>query len=147
MKRTGLIALGALFVGGSLIVILCAWFIKFRISEKVMFETNEVGRVLVLFVQDFGKMPRNMDELFAKGYLVKKVDAVIVAGPKTKNRFVEGTVSFEGVHLQFLDKIKIQFDARSGHGNVITVPADFPGAARWAKFYSEIIEDSLARRH
>jgi hypothetical protein len=135
----------AILVGICIFFLIWIQVAKFRQCEKMMFETNEVGRILVLFVQDFKKMPLGLDELCEKGYLKKLSDNVFISGPKTKDRRVENLGSFEGVHIQFMNEIKIHFSMDKNQRTIIQVSPEYSEAMKWAKIYSDIILDLLRK--
>ena len=111
-------------------------------NREVEIETKAIALTLLIFIEDHGRMPDDMQELYAKGYLDCGPDGSPRTGPAVKARDSEWLLSPGEVHFQYLDHIAIGF--RTGRPGAPPLEVrDSESAQASARGFSELIRVTL----
>ena len=97
----------------------CARYLFLR-EEKLCLETWQIGSVLYLFVDDHKRMPKDLEELFQKGFLIRTADGVILPGPSTRGRSAP-ILAHKRLPFQYLDSMRIGFSSVRDDGPALQV--------------------------
>ena len=97
---------------GVIAITATVWVFKYQINKhrKVEVEAGAIGNVLMLFVEDNGRMPTNMQELFEKNYLTRSRGQYPMVGKSQLGRsptFGTGPID---TPLQYLAEFDIRFN-------------------------------------
>ncbi len=111
-------------------------------NRKVEIETEAIGLTLLIFIEDHGRMPDDMQELYAKGYLDRGPDGFPRPGAAVKGRGSKWGWSPSDVHFQYLDHIAIGF--RTGRPGAPPLEVrDSEAAQACARRFSGLIRVTL----
>ena len=77
--------------------------------RKLEFEVDALGNMLLLFAEDNGRMPKNIEELYMGKYL-ERTSGYPVVGPSALGRVAKWGLNVIPIHFQYLSKIEIGFE-------------------------------------
>lgn len=115
-------------------------------SEWADYSTESIGAILYLFVEDQGRMPKDMDELQSKGYIEVRDHREAHAGRTTLGRETPWTKVFNRP-IYDLSEMKIGFGDAWRTSPVIQGSPRFDEAEGAARRASIFIVDLLDRKH
>ena len=113
-------------------------------DHQVFVCSNEIGRILILFVNDQKRMPSSWEELYALGYFSKNSEGLTFIGPKSSHREVEGLFSEvpSDWALICLDKVHIHFDGTFTDKDLFSVQYD-KVTIRWSDMVTFYLQEML----
>ncbi len=113
--------------------------------RKVEVEAAAFGALLLLFVEDKGRMPQDMQELYREKYLEESSGDYAVPGPAAIGRRPEYGSSVHDIHFQFLSKMDIHFGGNGTDRPVLRVEG-YSAANAHAERYSALIRLKLEEK-
>lgn len=132
----------------AIIVILAGialWIHAVRTRDKLVMQLNEMGRILSLFVDDNGRMPRNEEELFLKGYLERSAGRTPQVGEAVHGRHAAGiSYSVDTMDFPDMDRIRVAYGDVGDSEHLISVASRFESPHRAAADMSRIVRWRLA---
>ena len=108
-------------------------------------DIERIGQVLILFAQDRGRMPTNLEELLRRGYLEPRDDGMLHPGGIVIGRSNPYGDGPEDLPFRNFDRIVIQYeDAAMPGEELVTVPdTTCVKAVRAAEFVCSHLEEVL----
>lgn len=104
--------------------------------------SQQIGRILYLFVEDEGRMPLDEGELWAKGYLETRKDGQTYPGKRITGR---GTPlgDLQDLPLLFRAKVKVRYGTGWRRGQIIECPDEMTGY-KFSAMITDLLEKTRA---
>lgn len=129
-------------------VVTALFVIKNRVNEATWasIDTEQVGQVLCVFVQDEGRMPAGLGELRTKGYIEIRGDGRSYPGKAIIGRQTPYGGGPRDLPFMRLDDVTVKYGATYQEDSIIEGPYGFPSAEVFARKFSAIIAALLKEK-
>jgi len=114
---------------------------RYKRDVEFSYDVEQLGAVLVVFVEDHGRMPGDFQELEVKGYIVRREDGKLYPSKSIVGR-PTGLAGPKPAFIGNLERISVKYGARPGEGELIAVP----GASEMVRYSAEKSSAALADR-
>ena len=108
------------------------------------YDVEQLASVLVIFVEDHGRMPEDFQELEVKGYIVRREDDKLYPS-KSIMRRPTGLIGPKDFALERQERITVRYGARWGEGGLIGVPGASGFVQRHTERCSAVLAYALLR--